>query len=71
MLYLDAGASHVVVTSYVFKNGEVRHSNHMKKLSALKNYLYNLIVLYRNKFISIDLTCAQLKVQNTNTNSLL
>ena len=67
MLYLDAGASHVVVTSYVFKNGEVRHSNHMKnydmkKLSTLKNYLYNLIVLYRDKFISIDLRVAQLKV---------
>ena len=67
MLYLDAGASHVVVTSYVFKNGEVRHSsdmknNDMKKLSTLKNYLYNLNVLYRNKFTSIDLRVAQLKV---------
>ena len=67
MLYLDAGASHVVVTSYVFKNGEVRHSsdmknNDMKKLSTLKNYLYNLIVLYLDKFISIDLRVAQLKV---------
>lgn len=30
--FLDMGASHVIVTSYVFKNGEINHSN-LKKIS--------------------------------------
>lgn len=29
--YLDAGASHVIVTSYVFKNGEINYGN-LKRL---------------------------------------
>ena len=31
--FLDAGASHVIVTSYVFKNGEVNYDNLRKLLS--------------------------------------
>lgn len=31
--YLDAGASHVIVTSYVFKNGEIQYEN-LEKLRA-------------------------------------
>ena len=31
--YLDAGASHVIVTSYVFKNGSIQYDN-LKKLVA-------------------------------------
>ena len=33
--YLDAGASHVIVTSYVFKNGEVNFTNLQKLVDAV------------------------------------
>lgn len=33
-LFLDAGASHVIVTSYVFQNGVI-HMEHLKNLKAL------------------------------------
>ena len=32
--FLDAGASHVIVTSYVFKNGEINYDN-LKKIHAV------------------------------------
>ncbi len=32
--FLDAGASHVIVTSYVFKNGHI-HMDHLKALAAM------------------------------------
>ncbi len=32
--YLDAGASHVIITSYVFKNGEINYEN-LKKVVAV------------------------------------
>lgn len=44
--YIRAGASHVIVTSYVFKNGEV-HLEHLKKLEAVVG----------KKHIVIDLSC--------------
>ena len=34
-LFLDAGASHVIVTSYVFKNGEVNEDNLAKLIRAV------------------------------------
>ena len=33
--YLDAGASQVIVTSYVFKNGRIQHENLEKMLAAV------------------------------------
>jgi len=33
--FLDAGASHVIVTSYVFKNGEIQYENLEKLRSAV------------------------------------
>lgn len=33
--YLDAGASHVIVTSYVFKNGDIQFENLKKIVSAV------------------------------------
>ena len=33
-VFLDMGASHVIVTSYVFKDGEINHSN-LKKISNI------------------------------------
>lgn len=38
--FLDAGASHVIVTSFVFQNGEIRYDNLEKMLCAVgKEYL--------------------------------
>lgn len=33
--YLDAGASHVIITSYVFKNGEINYENLKKVVDAV------------------------------------
>ena len=33
--YLDAGASHVIVTSYVFKNGEINYENLQKVVAVV------------------------------------
>ncbi len=33
--FLDAGASHVIVTSYVFKNGRINHTNLKKLVKAV------------------------------------
>ena len=44
--YLDAGASHVIVTSYVFKNGEI-HWDNLKKLYEVAG----------KEHIVLDLSC--------------
>ncbi|NLZ46088.1 MAG: phosphoribosylformimino-5-aminoimidazole carboxamide ribotide isomerase [Clostridiales bacterium] len=44
--FLDMGASHVIVTSFVFKNGEINHQN-LKKISDLVG---------KNRLV-IDLSC--------------
>ncbi len=44
--FLDAGASHVIVTSYVFRDGEVNYGN-LKRLAA---------VVGRNRLV-LDLSC--------------
>ena len=46
--FLDAGASHVIVTSYVFKNGEVNYDN-LKKLRAEVG----------KEHLVLDLSCAK------------
>lgn len=38
MEYIGAGASHVIVTSYVFQDGRIQY-NHLKKIKELKNML--------------------------------
>mmetsp|Transcript_12572 Transcript_12572/g.12199 ORF Transcript_12572/g.12199 Transcript_12572/m.12199 type:complete len:261 (+) Transcript_12572:70-852(+) len=53
MLYLDAGASHVIVTSFVFKDGEVN----MAALKALRG-------LVGKERIVIDLSCRKKKGQD-------
>lgn len=47
--YLEAGASHVIVTSYVFKNGQVDFSNLKKLVSAVG----------REKLV-LDLSCRKI-----------
>ena len=47
--YLEAGASHVIVTSYVFKNGEVNLSNLQKLVSAVGK-----------EHIVLDLSCRKI-----------
>lgn len=44
--YLDAGASHVIVTSYVFKDGKINFKN-LEKLSSVTGY----------KRLVLDLSC--------------
>ena len=44
--YIDAGASHVIVTSYVFKNGEIHWNN-----------LRRLVEAVGKKYVVLDLSC--------------
>lgn len=44
--FLDAGASHVIVTSYVFKNGEIYYEN-----------LEKLVAAVGKKHLVLDLSC--------------
>lgn len=48
--YLEAGASHVIVTSYVFKNGEVNLKNLQKLVNAVGK-----------EHIVLDLSCRKIK----------
>jgi hypothetical protein len=45
MLYLNAGASHVIVTSFVFKDGEVNMHRYM--------HMYGYVCIYRHKYTYI------------------
>ena len=47
--YLEAGASHVIVTSYVFKNGEINLNNLQKLVSAVGK-----------EHIVLDLSCRRI-----------
>jgi phosphoribosylformimino-5-aminoimidazole carboxamide ribotide isomerase len=47
--YIDAGASHVIVTSYVFSEGEIKWER-----------LYNLIDVVSKKKLVLDLSCRKL-----------
>lgn len=47
--YIDAGASHVIVTSYVFKNGEVNFGNLQKLVDAVGK-----------EHIVLDLSCRKI-----------
>ena len=44
--YLDAGASHVIVTSYVFKNGEINYEN-----------LQKVVAVVGKEHLVLDLSC--------------
>lgn len=46
--YLDAGASHVIVTSYVFKDGEINFDN-----------LYKLVNVVGRERLVLDLSCKE------------
>lgn len=44
--YLDAGASHVIVTSFVFKNGEIHYEN-----------LHKMVAAVGKEHLVLDLSC--------------
>ena len=50
MEYLEAGASHVIVTSYVFKNGDVNISNLKKLVNAVGK-----------EHVVLDLSCRKIE----------
>lgn len=67
--FLDAGASHVIVTSYVFKNGEIQYENLEKLRSAVgkehlvldlscrkKGDAYYIVTDRWQKFTNVQLT---------------
>ena len=71
--FLDAGASHVIVTSYVFQNGEIQYENLEKMLSAVgrerlvldlscrkKDGAYYIVTDRWQKFTNVQVTPALL-----------
>ena len=56
--FLDAGASHVIVTSYVFKNGQI----HMNRLAALVE------AVGKDRLV-LDLSCRQKHGENSGEDS--
>lgn len=74
MEYLDAGASHVIVTSYVFKNGEIYYENLKKMVEAVgkerlvldlscrkKDGKYYIVTDRWQKFTNVAVTAELLK----------
>ena len=72
--YLDAGASHVIVTSFVFKNGEINYENLHKIVQAVgkerlvldlscrkKDGQYYIVTDRWQKFTNVPITLALLK----------
>lgn len=72
--YLDAGASHVIVTSFVFKNGEINYENLHKIVQAVgkerlvldlscrkRDGQYYIVTDRWQKFTNVPITLALLK----------
>lgn len=72
--YLDAGASHVIVTSFVFKNGEINYENLHKIVQSVgkerlvldlscrkKDGQYYIVTDRWQKFTNVPITLALLK----------
>ena len=60
--YLDAGASHVIVTSYVFRNGDISFENLNRMMDAVGKKRLVLDLSCRKKDGKFPLSCIQLSV---------